>query len=121
MIRLPPRYTLTDTLLPCMTHFRTAVKGQHEEGAENLEQDIYGERRGPFHRRVFSLRISTFSTSTFGFLPVQSVATRRTPRRIASRSASRLRSRAGPVAARSAAAFNSLRNVSRSSSTGTPR
>src|SRR3546814_8060835 len=71
-----------------------AVKGQHEEGAENPEQDIDGERRGPFHRRVFSLQISTISTSTIGFLPVQSVATRRTPRRLASRSASRLRSRA---------------------------
>ena len=60
------------------------VEGQHEKGAERQEQQIDGERRSPFHR-YWSVQSCTSMTSTTGFLPVQSVATRRTLSRIASR------------------------------------
>ena len=52
---------------------------QDEEQADRPEQDIDGEDRGPAHQT------RTISTLTTGFLPVHSVAQRRTARRTASR------------------------------------
>src|SRR3546814_16977136 len=39
------------------------VKGQHEKGAERPEQQVDGERRGPFHRGLPPDQTSTSMTS----------------------------------------------------------
>ena len=89
------------------------AEGQDEEQADRPEQDVDGEDRGPAHQ------IRTIRTLTTGFLPVHSVAQRRTARRTASRS---LSSSLPPFFATASAAASraSARKAARSSSTGTP-
>src|SRR3546814_242699 len=87
------------------------AEGENQEEAQHQEQEIDGGDRAPLHRQTLTMR-----TSTTGFLPVQSVAQRRTARRMPSRSLDSL-----PLffwAASAAASQASSRNASRSSSTG---
>src|SRR4029079_10962339 len=99
-------------LLPANFLGRFHPERQQGEGGEGEEQDIDRDDRGEFHAATCSSM-----TSTSGFLPVHSVAQRRT----ASRTASRVRSSSVPgLKARVAASVASAMKSSRSSSTGTP-
>src|SRR5438270_12488215 len=89
-----------------------AERQQHER-AERENQEVDGNDRGEGHQATWSNM-----TSTSGFLPVQSVAQRRTARRTSSRSFSALPP--ARFAASAAAAQASSTKAARSSSTGTP-
>src|SRR4051794_31131429 len=87
-------------------------EGQQDEGTSGKEQQIDRDDGGNLHAATCSS-----STSTSGFLPVHSVAQRRTARR----TDSRRRSSSTPgLKARVAASVASAMKSSRSSSTGIP-